>query len=149
MSDLDLRDLEAFAAVARTRNFRRAALESRVSVSSLSQRLRAMEERRAVPLMHRTTRSGALPDAGDMPHGQGKDPTGPLDDGSIRIRLGSGATLDWEFEKSGRVVTVAPPGTLIANYPGLARQAALGGVGFWRIFADDVSDDVRSGRLSS
>ena len=39
MSDLDLRDLDAFVAVARTRNFRRAALESRVSVSSLSQRL--------------------------------------------------------------------------------------------------------------
>jgi DNA-binding transcriptional LysR family regulator len=28
MSDFDLRDLDAFVAVARTRNFRRAALES-------------------------------------------------------------------------------------------------------------------------
>ena len=46
MSDLDLRDLEAFVAVARTRNFRRAALEQRVSVSSLSQRLRDLEEDR-------------------------------------------------------------------------------------------------------
>ena len=31
MRDFDLRDLDAFVAVARTRNFRRAALESRVS----------------------------------------------------------------------------------------------------------------------
>ncbi|MDB5563449.1 MAG: transcriptional regulator, LysR family [Tardiphaga sp.] len=56
MSDLDLRDLAAFVAVARTLNFRRAAVESRVSVSSLSQRLRDMEERLGARLLHRTTR---------------------------------------------------------------------------------------------
>jgi DNA-binding transcriptional LysR family regulator len=66
MSDFDLRDLDAFVAVARTRNFRRAALESRVSVSSLSQRLRDMEERLGVRLMNRTTRSVALTEAGEM-----------------------------------------------------------------------------------
>ncbi|MBA1914353.1 LysR family transcriptional regulator, partial [Escherichia coli] len=51
---------------ARTRNFRRAALESRVSVSSLSQRLRDMEERLGVRLMNRTTRSVALTEAGEL-----------------------------------------------------------------------------------
>ena len=66
MSDLDLRDLDAFVAVARTRNFRRAALASRVSVSSLSQRLRDMEERLGVRLMNRTTRSVALTEAGEL-----------------------------------------------------------------------------------
>src|ERR1700759_4648181 len=66
MSDLDLRDLETFVAVARTRNFRRAAMESRVSVSSLSQRLRDMEERLGVRLLNRTTRSVALTEAGEM-----------------------------------------------------------------------------------
>jgi DNA-binding transcriptional LysR family regulator len=66
MSDLDLRDLAAFVAVARTRNFRRAALESHVSVSSLSQRLRDMEERLGVRLLHRTTRSVALTEAGEL-----------------------------------------------------------------------------------
>ena len=40
MKNFDLRDLDAFVAVARTRNFRRAATEEGVSVSSLSQRLR-------------------------------------------------------------------------------------------------------------
>src|ERR1700748_1096184 len=66
MSNLDLRDLEAFVAVARARNFRRAALESRVAVSGLSQRLRDMEERLGVRLVNRTTRSVALTEAGEM-----------------------------------------------------------------------------------
>jgi DNA-binding transcriptional LysR family regulator len=66
MSDPDLRDLDAFVAVARTRNFRRAALEQRVSASSLSQRLRDMEESLGVRLMHRTTRSVALTEAGEL-----------------------------------------------------------------------------------
>src|ERR1700710_2594436 len=66
MSDMDLRDLDAFVAVARTRNFRRAALEQRVSVSSLSQRLRAREEQLGVRLMNRTTRSVRLTEAGEL-----------------------------------------------------------------------------------
>ena len=66
MSDLDLRDLEAFVAVARARNFRRAAAENHVSVSSLSQRLRDIEERLGVRLLNRTTRSVALTEAGEL-----------------------------------------------------------------------------------
>ena len=66
MQDFDLRDLDAFVAVARTRNFRRAAVEQGVSVSSLSQRLRDMEERLGVRLMNRTTRSVALTEAGEL-----------------------------------------------------------------------------------
>src|SRR6476620_7107728 len=66
MQDFDLRDLDAFVAVARTKNFRRAALEQRVSVSTLSQRLRDVEERLGVRLMNRTTRSVALTEAGEL-----------------------------------------------------------------------------------
>ena len=66
MSDLDLRDLDAFVAIARTRNFRRAALHQDVSVSSLSQRLRGLEERLGVRLFNRTTRSVALTEAGEL-----------------------------------------------------------------------------------
>src|ERR1700761_8278601 len=64
--DIDLRDLDAFVAVARTRNFRRAAIEQRVSVSSLSQRLRDLEERLGVRLMNRPTRSVGLTEAGEL-----------------------------------------------------------------------------------
>src|SRR6476660_1634619 len=66
MKNFDLRDLDAFVAIARTRNFRRAATEQGVSVSSLSQRLRDMEERLGVRLMNRTTRSVALTEAGEL-----------------------------------------------------------------------------------
>src|SRR3569832_2488766 len=66
MAEPDLRDLDAFVAVARTRNYRRAAGEIRVSVSSLSQRLRDLEERLGVRLMNRTTRSVALTEAGEL-----------------------------------------------------------------------------------
>jgi DNA-binding transcriptional LysR family regulator len=64
--DAVLRDLAAFAAVARTLNFRRAAAEQQVSASSLSQRLRNMEERLGVRLLNRTTRSVALTEAGAL-----------------------------------------------------------------------------------
>ncbi|HET7885506.1 MAG TPA: LysR family transcriptional regulator [Bradyrhizobium sp.] len=66
MSDLDLRDLDAFVAIARAKNFRRAALDQRASVSSLSQRLRGLEERLGVRLLNRTTRSVALTEAGEL-----------------------------------------------------------------------------------
>jgi DNA-binding transcriptional LysR family regulator len=66
MDQTDLRDLDAFAAIARHRNFRRAALEQRVSVSGLSQRLRNLEERLGVRLLNRTTRSVAPTEAGEL-----------------------------------------------------------------------------------
>jgi DNA-binding transcriptional LysR family regulator len=259
MKDFDLRDLDAFVAVARTRNFRRAALEQRVSVSSLSQRLRSMEERLGVRLMNRTTRSVALTEAGELllarvgpaisdvgdaldqvrglrglpsgrlrinapppaidlvlapmvapflkaypqidlevvgdsgfvdivaagfdagvrygehlaqdmiavslgppqryavvaspqyvaQHGRPKHPKDLLQHVAIRTRFGSGAMPDWEFEKAGRIVKVAPPGKLIATYTGLARRAALDGVGFWPTFEGYVREAVASGELVS
>jgi DNA-binding transcriptional LysR family regulator len=259
MADFDLRDLAAFVAVARTRNFRRAAIQQRVSVSSLSQRLRDMEERLGVRLMNRTTRSVGLTEAGELllarvgpamhdvgealdqvrglrgvpsgrlrinapppaidlvlapmvgpflkeypqidleivsdtsfvdivatgfdagvrygehlaqdmiavslgepqryavvaspqyvaQHGRPKHPEDLLGHVAIRTRFGSGAMPDWEFEKAGRVVKVAPPGRLIATYPGLARRAAFDGVGFWPTFEGYVREDVKSGALVS
>jgi len=259
MKDFDLRDLDAFVAVARTRNFRRAALESRVSVSSLSQRLRDMEERLGVRLMNRTTRSVALTEAGELllarvapallevgdaldrvrglrqvpsgrlrinapppvidlvlapmvgpflkahplidleivgesafidivdagydagvrygehlaqdmiavplgppqryavvaskdyvaQHGKPKHPQDLLNHGCIRTRFGSGAMLDWEFEKAGRVVKVSPPPKLIATYLGLAMRAVHDGVGFWLTFEGYVREGISSGALVS
>jgi len=259
MSDFDLRDLDAFVAVARTRNFRRAALEQGVSVSSLSQRLRAMEERLGVRLMNRTTRSVALTEAGEVllarvgpamsdvgaaldqvrglrgvpsgrlrinapppaidlvlapmvapflracpqvdleivgdssfvdivaggfdagvrygehlaqdmiavslgppqryavvasaqyvaQHGRPKQPEDLLDHACIRTRFGSGAMLDWEFEKAGRVVKVSPPAKLIATYLGLAMRAVCDGAGFWMTFEGYVREGVKTGALVS
>jgi DNA-binding transcriptional LysR family regulator len=60
----DLYALDSFAAIARHRNFRRAAVERGVSASTLSQTLRDLEARMGVRLLNRTTRSVALTDAG-------------------------------------------------------------------------------------
>ncbi|MGA0607463.1 LysR substrate-binding domain-containing protein [Phenylobacterium sp. VNQ135] len=64
MEKLDLDALAAFAAIARHRNFRRAALERGVSASTLSAALRELEARMGVRLLNRTTRSVALTEAG-------------------------------------------------------------------------------------
>ena len=64
MDRLDLHALDSFAAVARHRNFRRAAIERGVSASTLSQALRDLETRMGVRLLNRTTRSVALTEAG-------------------------------------------------------------------------------------
>ncbi len=259
MADFDLRDLEAFVAVARTRNFRRAAVEQRVSVSSLSQRLRDMEERLGVRLMNRTTRSVALTEAGelllgrigpamrdvgdaldqvrglrDVPsgrlrinapapavdlvlapmvtpfltrhpqieleivvqtslidiveqgfdagvrydehlaqdmiamslgppqryavaaspafiaaHGRPRQPKELLGHPCIRTRFESGAQLDWEFEKAGRVVKVAASGPLLSMHSALQVKAAIDGLGFVMTFEGYVREAVRSGALVS
>ncbi|KAB0324797.1 LysR family transcriptional regulator [Janthinobacterium sp. PLB04] len=62
----DLNELTAFAAVARLRSFRKAALERGVSASALSHALRALEERLGVRLLNRTTRSVTPTEAGQQ-----------------------------------------------------------------------------------
>lgn len=64
MKNVDLTDLDAFAAVARHRSFRGAAAANGVSPSTLSQTVRDLEARLGVRLLHRTTRSVAPTDAG-------------------------------------------------------------------------------------
>jgi DNA-binding transcriptional LysR family regulator len=60
----ELSDLTAFAAVAVQKSFRKAAEELRVSPSTLSHRMRTLESRMGVRLLHRTTRSVAMTEAG-------------------------------------------------------------------------------------
>ena len=64
MPPTNLAELQAFAAVARLRNFRRAAAELGVSPSALSHALRGLEERLGVRLLNRSTRSVAPTEAG-------------------------------------------------------------------------------------
>ena len=65
MSRIDLNDLDAFLAIAREKNFNRAAAQLGVSQSALSQTLRGLEERLGVRLLARTTRSVAPTEAGE------------------------------------------------------------------------------------
>jgi len=59
-----LSDLATFAAVARHRSFRAASIELGVSSSAVSHALRQLEERLALRLVNRTTRSVSLTEAG-------------------------------------------------------------------------------------
>jgi DNA-binding transcriptional LysR family regulator len=61
----DLPDLVAFAAVARHRSFRRAAIELALSASAVSHAIRGLEERLGVRLLNRTTRSVTPTEAGE------------------------------------------------------------------------------------
>jgi DNA-binding transcriptional LysR family regulator len=61
----NLHDLIAFVAVARERSFTRAAAQLGISQSTLSHKIRALEERLGLRLLTRTTRSVTPTDAGD------------------------------------------------------------------------------------
>lgn len=70
MPDSSLADLDAFAAVARTRSFRAAAGLRGVSASTLSEAVRRLETALGVRLLNRTTRSVTPTEAGARLLGQ-------------------------------------------------------------------------------
>lgn len=65
MSQAELKDLQAFLAVARERSFTRAAARLGVSQSALSHTVRTLETRLGLRLLTRTTRSVAPTQAGE------------------------------------------------------------------------------------
>jgi|SRR5882672_4314039 len=65
MQRVDVSDLLAFVAVARERNFTRAAAKLGISQSALSQTIRLLEARLGLRLLTRTTRSVSLSEAGE------------------------------------------------------------------------------------
>jgi DNA-binding transcriptional LysR family regulator len=62
----DLHELDAFAAVARHRSFRKAAVERGITASALSHAMRALEDRLGLRLLNRTTRSVTPTEAGEI-----------------------------------------------------------------------------------
>jgi DNA-binding transcriptional LysR family regulator len=65
MRKASIAEMSAFVAIAERQSFARAATQLGVSRSSLSESLRALEERLGVRLLNRTTRSVALTEAGE------------------------------------------------------------------------------------
>lgn len=74
ISRTDLADFAYFMAIARHRNFRKAALEMGVTPSALSHAMTALETRRGVRLLNRTTRSVTLTAAGEDLYAMIADP---------------------------------------------------------------------------
>jgi len=83
----DLADLSYFLAIARHRNFRKAATELGVSASALSHSLRGLEERLKVRLLNRTNRSVTLTAAGADLHEAIRDPFEAIHDAEDRLNL--------------------------------------------------------------
>jgi DNA-binding transcriptional LysR family regulator len=65
MAEPNLADLDAFAAVARARSFRGAAMLRGASASTLSEAVRRLESRLGLRLLNRTTRSVTPTEAGE------------------------------------------------------------------------------------
>jgi DNA-binding transcriptional LysR family regulator len=74
LSRTDLADFAYFVAIAKHRSFRRAALEMGVTTSALSHAITALEARRGVRLLNRTTRSVTLTAAGEELHAMIEEP---------------------------------------------------------------------------
>jgi DNA-binding transcriptional LysR family regulator len=92
----DLDDLAAFAAVARTRSFTRAAAELGLSPSALSHAMRSLEQRLGVRLLARTTRSVA-------PTAAGERLLRSLDPALAELARGLSALADWRDTPSGAI----------------------------------------------
>ena len=106
---VDLSELKAFLAVARAKGFREGARVSGSSASGLSVAVSRLEEQLGVRLLHRTTRSVVLTEAGDL----------------LLERLGPALT---EIESALDPVNVfrdKPAGTLRLNVPLSAARLVL------------------------
>ena len=109
MGRLDLDTLDSFAAVARHRSFRRAAVERGVSASTLSQNVRDLEARLGVRLLNRTTRSVAPTAAGER----------------LLERLGPALAEVDSAVREARAAQAEPSGTLRINAPEPAIELVL------------------------
>lgn len=63
--------------------------------------------------------------------------------------IGGGGLLPWEFLNAGREVRVRPRGQLVVNEGDLAGAAVRAGAGLGYMLADEVADDLATGRLVS
>lgn len=117
----DLADLSYFLAIARHRNFRKAATELGVSASALSHSLRGLEERLKVRLVNRTNRSVTLTAAGEDLHAAIRDPFAAIHDAEDLLNLHRDAPtgrvrINVPDEAATRLLAPVLP-AFIARYP--------------------------------
>lgn len=129
MRRIDHRDLAVFLAIARHRRFHRAADELGCTPSALSHALRVLEERLALRLFNRTTRSVALTEAGERLYSRVAPAFRDIDDaledldtfrdtptGTLRINAGYAST---------QIALLPLVSRFLAAYPGVSVEIVV------------------------
>ena len=136
-------ELSAFAAVAEHRNFTKAAAHLGLAPSTLSETVRALEERLGVRLLNRTTRSVAVTDAGQrlLAHVR------PALDGLDRA---AEAVSEFRDKPMGHLRLTASRFASVAVLAPLLRDflRAFPDISF-EVFVDDSHSDIVDGRFDA
>jgi len=126
----DLANLTAFVAVADQRSFRAAASRLGVTPSALSHSMRQLEERLEVRLLHRTTRSVSLTDAGLRLLGRLRPAidqiTGALEDLNEERQRPLGRLRIYANHLAAAAVIAPIWGRFLSTYPEVHLELALG-----------------------
>lgn len=128
MSNPELSQLRTFMTVARLGGFRRAALALNLSVSNVSQAVRALEAHLSVPLLARSTRGVALTQAGTQLLGRLELLLGELDAAFAEATVFSGQVrgrLRLNVPRSAADLLIAPlVGPFLRKNPDLQLEVA-------------------------
>src|ERR1700693_797847 len=126
MDRAELANLTAFVAGAEQRSFRAAGAQLAVTPSALSHSMRQLEERLGVRLLHRTTRSVSVTDAGlrllDRLQPAISEIAGALEDLNQRAPAACGSIRPmWRRRGSSR-----QSGDFLSTYPDVHLELAVG-----------------------
>ena len=150
MERADASDLLAFLAVARERNFTRAAARLAISQPTLSQTVQALEERLGVRLLNRTTRSVTPTQAGERL----LQKIGPKFD-EIDVELGAlselrenaaGTIRITSTEYAAQAIIMPAMAKIAAAYPDIKVEVMID-VGLTNIVAAQYDAGIRPGEL--
>lgn len=93
----------------------------------------------AIPIGPRTQRYVAAAAPSYLAtHGTPRHPRDLVNHACIRHRFASGRSPDWEFERGGKTVKVAPQGPLIGSNAELELEAAVAGLGIVYTFEEFI-----------
>src|SRR5712671_2126461 len=130
MDRADLANLTAFVAVADQRSFRAAASRLGVTPSALSHSMRLLEERLGVRLLHRTTRSVSVTDAGlrllERLRPAIDQISGALEDLNQERQRPSGRLRIYAIPLAAEAVIAPIWGRFLSTYPEVHLELALG-----------------------
>lgn len=132
-SEIELQQLEQFVAVARVRNFTRAATELNLSQSALSRAIQRLEEQVGQPLFERKPREVVLTDLGEPLQERAKEILALVED---TFSLLSDAGRHGRI-RLGAIPTIAP-----YFLPGLLRSFAVSHPNISVVVMEDTTDNL-------